>query len=178
MSAWQPPGQRAARLHGRAAGLDFPREVVAIARRNLAGAEIRSGDAHAPPFGDDSFDAAVCGYGIIHVPEPELRKPLRSKGKPAFGAIRAGSRSAKSVPSSPSEFPDLDFRRPRQPLRRSRERRSRVGEPGTVFGGSRARIRLVRRVVGNKLDGGQPPLGAAVRRGLPGVCPTSPRPPA
>ena len=29
------------------------------------------------PFPDDSFDAVVCGYGIMHVPEPE--RALRAR---------------------------------------------------------------------------------------------------
>ena len=52
-------------------GLDFSSKVVAIARRNVPGAEFQQGDAQALPFEAESFDAVVCGYGIIHVPEPQ-----------------------------------------------------------------------------------------------------------
>ncbi|WP_018238845.1 class I SAM-dependent methyltransferase [Ensifer sp. BR816] len=52
-------------------GLDFSGKVIKIARRNAPDAEFLEGDAQALPFDADSFDAVVCGYGIIHVPNPE-----------------------------------------------------------------------------------------------------------
>ena len=52
-------------------GLDFSSKVIAVARRNVPGAEFQQGDAQALPFEAESFDAVVCGYGIIHVPEPQ-----------------------------------------------------------------------------------------------------------
>lgn len=54
-----------------AIGLDFSAEAIGIARRNVPNAEFRQGDAQALPFADDSFDAVVCGFGLLHLPEPE-----------------------------------------------------------------------------------------------------------
>ena len=74
----------------RAVGLDFP-GVVALARKLVPGAEFQEGDATELPFPDNSFDAVVCGYGIMHVPDPEraLQEMLR--------VLRPGGRAALSV---------------------------------------------------------------------------------
>lgn len=78
-----------------AVGLDFSSEAVEIARRNVPGAEFRQGDAQALPFDDASFDAVVCGYGIIHVPDPE--KALEEMHR----VLRPGGRVAVSVWQAP-----------------------------------------------------------------------------
>jgi SAM-dependent methyltransferase len=74
-----------------AVGLDFSAEVVDFARRRVPTAEFRRGDAQDLPFPNDSFDAVVCGYGIMHIPEPDLalREMLR--------VVRPGGRVALSV---------------------------------------------------------------------------------
>jgi SAM-dependent methyltransferase len=74
-----------------AVGLDFSQEAVDLARRLVPAGEFKQGDAQALPFPDDSFDAVVCAYGIIHVPVPEmaLQEMLR--------VVRPGGRVAVSV---------------------------------------------------------------------------------
>lgn len=52
-------------------GLDFSYNLIEIAKRAVPGAEFRQGDAQELPFQDASFDAVVCGYGIIHLPNPQ-----------------------------------------------------------------------------------------------------------
>ena len=49
------------------------------------------GDAQALPFPEASFDAVLCGYGLMHLPEPAaaLREMLR--------VLRPGGRAALSV---------------------------------------------------------------------------------
>jgi ubiquinone/menaquinone biosynthesis C-methylase UbiE len=76
-------------------GLDFSGEVIEIAKRNVPQAEFRQGDAQDLPFEDESFDAVVCGYGVIHVPEPE--KALLE----AHRVLRPGGRFATSVWEAP-----------------------------------------------------------------------------
>jgi ubiquinone/menaquinone biosynthesis C-methylase UbiE len=73
-----------------AVGIDFP-GVVALARRLVPAAEFQSGDALALPFADNSCDAIVCGYGVMHVPDPEraMQEMLR--------VLRPGGRAALSV---------------------------------------------------------------------------------
>ena len=73
-----------------AIGLDFP-DVVKLARQLVPRAEFHAGDAQNLPFPDDSFDAAVCGYGLMHVPDAE--KVLREM----FRVVRPGGQIAVSV---------------------------------------------------------------------------------
>ena len=79
----------------KAVGLDFSDKVVAIARRIVPEAEFYQGDAQALPFEDDSFDAVVCGYGVIHVPNPDVAL------KEMYRVLRPGGRLAISVWESP-----------------------------------------------------------------------------
>ncbi len=53
-----------------ALGLDFP-DVVALARKLVPAGNFEVGDAQALPFAENSFDAVVCGYGVMHLPDPE-----------------------------------------------------------------------------------------------------------
>lgn len=113
-------------------GLDFSAEVVALARREVAGVEFHQGDVQALPFGDDRFDAVVCGYGIIHVPDParaldELARVLKPGGRLAvsvwepplpgngfgllFGAIRRHGDLDVPLPHGPDFFQFSDVAR-------------------------------------------------------------------
>ena len=98
------PGMLCAAVLARGAnpvGLDFSSKAVAIARHNVPGAEFHQGDAQSLPFDEDSFDAVVCGYGVIHVPSPDVA--LREMRR----VLRPGGRLAISVWGSPE--PDNGF---------------------------------------------------------------------
>ncbi|QIG98968.1 MULTISPECIES: class I SAM-dependent methyltransferase [unclassified Bradyrhizobium] len=69
--------------------VDFSDAMVAAARRNVPSMDCRQGDAQDLPYPDNAFDAVVCGYGILHVPEPdralaEMRRVLRPGGRVAI----------------------------------------------------------------------------------------------
>jgi SAM-dependent methyltransferase len=74
-----------------AVGLDFAVEAVELARRLVPKGRFQHGDAQALPFPAASFDAVLCGYGLMHLPEPAaaLREILR--------VLRPGGRAALSV---------------------------------------------------------------------------------
>ena len=119
--------QRGARV----CALDFAEAMVAAAHRNVPTAECRQGDAQDLPYAENTFDAVVCGYGIIHLPEPdralvEMRRVLRPGGRVAIsiwerpspnngfgvlmGAIKAHGRLDVPLPHGPDffQFGDLD----------------------------------------------------------------------
>jgi len=108
-----------------AVGLDFSDAFVALASEIVPGAEFRQGDAHALPFDDNSFDAVVCGYGIIHLSDPEtalkeMHRVLKPGGRIAvsvweaakptngfgimFGAIVAHGKTDVPLPHGPDFF--------------------------------------------------------------------------
>jgi len=72
-------------------GLDFSAEAVELARKLVPKGHFERGDAQALPFPTGHFDAVLCGYGLMHLPEPAaaLREILR--------VLRPGSRAALSV---------------------------------------------------------------------------------
>lgn len=112
-------------------GIDFSAGVVELARREVADAEFHQGDVQALPFADERFDAVVCGYGIIHVPDParalaELYRVLKPAGRLAvsvwepplagngfgllFGAIKRHADLDVPLPHGPDffQFSDAD----------------------------------------------------------------------
>lgn len=67
------PGMLAAAVVEREAnalGLDFYKQIIGIAMRNVPKASFLVGDAQSLPFNDASFDAVVCGDGVFYVAEP------------------------------------------------------------------------------------------------------------
>lgn len=82
--------EAATKRGAKAVGLDFP-GVVTLARKLVPAAEFQSGDALDLPFPDELFDAVVCGYGIMHVPDPEkgMQEMLR--------VLRPGGHAALTV---------------------------------------------------------------------------------
>lgn len=122
------PGMLAAAAVARDAqsvGIDFSADAVEIARSNVPGAEFHEGDAQALPFDANSFDAVVCGFGIIHLPDPqkalaEMQRVLKPSGRVAvsvweapnpnngfgliFGSIKANGDMSVALPHGPDFF--------------------------------------------------------------------------
>jgi ubiquinone/menaquinone biosynthesis C-methylase UbiE len=68
------PGYVAAAAAPRGAsvvGVDFSAAMVAAARKRHPGMEFREGNAEWLPFGDNSFEAAVMNFGILHLARPD-----------------------------------------------------------------------------------------------------------
>jgi ubiquinone/menaquinone biosynthesis C-methylase UbiE len=86
---------------GSVVGTDISGQMVEAARRiaaqrGLDNVRFERADAEALPFADVSFDVAVCGLGLMYVPDPvkalgEMRRLLRPGGRAAaavWGARR------------------------------------------------------------------------------------------
>jgi SAM-dependent methyltransferase len=106
-----------------AVGLDFSLEAVGLARRLVPRGRFERGDAQALPFPSGSFDAVLCGYGLMHLPEPaaalgEMLRVLRPGGRAAlsvwdatgfgfslvYGAVRARGSMDVPLPHGPDFF--------------------------------------------------------------------------
>lgn len=74
-----------------AIGIDFSAEAVELARSLVRNGYFQRGDAEALPFPAASFDAVLCGFGLMHLPNPAaaLREMLR--------VLRPGGRAGLSV---------------------------------------------------------------------------------
>jgi ubiquinone/menaquinone biosynthesis C-methylase UbiE len=69
--------------------LDFAENMVLLARSRCPEADVRNGDAESLPFEPGRFDAVVCSFGILHLPNPEravaeAHRVLRPGGRYAF----------------------------------------------------------------------------------------------
>ena len=103
-------------------GLDFSSAMVSQARNRAGAAELLEGDAQSMPLPDSRFDAVVCGFGIMHIPDQpkalsEVHRVLRPGGtfvmtvwcgpdrspafRIAFGSIQAHADPATSLPTAP-----------------------------------------------------------------------------
>ena len=123
---------------GQVVGIDFADPMLQLARRKAAQKHIQVifqyGDALKIPFGDASFDAATCGFGLRNVDDPlgclremtrvvrpgrnvvilELTPPHNDLARaymdeviPRIGQLIARAREAYSyLPASVQEFPD------------------------------------------------------------------------
>ena len=122
------PGMLTAAAQSRGAqskGIDFSAEAVEVARSNVPDAEFQKGDAQSLPFPDSTFDSVVCGFGIIHVPDPqkalsEMYRVLKTGGRVAvsvweapnanngfgllFGSIKANADMSVDLPHGPDFF--------------------------------------------------------------------------
>lgn len=52
-------------------GLDFSRQMIAIAKRMFPRIEFHEGDAQNLPFADDNFDRVVANFALLHLAAPE-----------------------------------------------------------------------------------------------------------
>ena len=62
---------RAAERGARVVGVDVAAAMLALAADLHPGLELREGDAHSLPFGDESFDAVVGNFVVLHLGRPE-----------------------------------------------------------------------------------------------------------
>jgi SAM-dependent methyltransferase len=70
-------------------GVDFSAAMVAEARQRYPAVTFQEGDAEELPFPDNSFDAVVMNFGLLHLGRPEqalaeVHRVLRAGGKLGF----------------------------------------------------------------------------------------------
>jgi SAM-dependent methyltransferase len=81
----------AARRGATVLGIDFSAAMIDLARRGNPSLEFREDDAEALDIPDESFDAVVMNYGMLHLARPE------SAISEAFRVLRPGGRYAFTV---------------------------------------------------------------------------------
>lgn len=106
-------------------GADFSHQMIEFARERVHGVNFVWADAQALPFDGHCFDAVVCGFGLMHVPDQpaalaEVARVLRPGGlfvmscwEPpqrsdvfgtVFGAIMAHGDPSVTLPDSPDFY--------------------------------------------------------------------------
>lgn len=78
-----------------ATGLDFSRAQVELARREYPMIHFDEGDMENLPYANDSFDAIVMNFGLLHSLRPE------TVASEAFRVLKSGGRFAYTVWAAP-----------------------------------------------------------------------------
>jgi SAM-dependent methyltransferase len=120
-----------------AIGVDFSAVQVRLARARYPDVQFEQADAQALPFGAESFDAVVSGFGMCHFARPELAlreafRVLKREGRLAFtvwdmpesavafgvlyAAIHAHGAMDVGLPAGPDYFLFSDAERSAQAL--------------------------------------------------------------
>lgn len=93
----------AARRGAEVIGVDFSAVQVSMARERYPEVEFREGDAEALPFDDETFDALVMNFGMLHFPRPERAMAEANR------VLRSGGRVAFTVWAKPEEARGFDI---------------------------------------------------------------------
>ncbi|HXM74545.1 MAG TPA: class I SAM-dependent methyltransferase [Chthoniobacterales bacterium] len=130
----------------RPTGLDFSKEMVAIAKRMFPHIEFKKGDAQNLPFADASFDRVLANFALLHLADPERAiaeafRVLKPGGKFGFTtwARKEENPFIKLVDDAIKAHADLDVDLPPGPpyyLFESQEEFRRALERAGLDGGS------------------------------------------
>lgn len=103
-------------------GIDFSEAMLALARQIHPRIDFRQGDAEELPFGEDSFDAVVMNFGILHLARPEAalqgaHRVLKPGGRFAFTAWATPDQTLgfRVVLDAVAEFGDPNVQLPAGP---------------------------------------------------------------
>jgi ubiquinone/menaquinone biosynthesis C-methylase UbiE len=78
-------------------GIDFATTMVEQAKARFPGVPFREGDACRLPYENGTFDAVTCGFGLLHMAQPEQAM------KEASRVLKSGGRYAFTVWCSPDQ---------------------------------------------------------------------------
>lgn len=103
-------------------GLDLSEAMVAQAKASCPGADIDVGDAQDLPYEEKSFDAVVCGFGLLHFPDAhaavaEVARILRPGGRFVCSCWRPAEQSPylAILRDAMAEFGSMDVSLPQGP---------------------------------------------------------------
>lgn len=91
----------AASRGARCEGIDFATTMVDMAKSLYPGVLFREGNAEQLPFDDNSFDTVACGFGLLHMAQPE--RVVRE----AWRVLRIGGRYVFTVWCGPAQGGDF-----------------------------------------------------------------------
>jgi ubiquinone/menaquinone biosynthesis C-methylase UbiE len=80
-----------------AVGVDIAPAMISEARRRFPSVEFHEGDAENLGFPDASFDAVICAFGLLHLPDAEAAVAE------AFRVLKSGGRYAFTVWCQPEQ---------------------------------------------------------------------------
>jgi SAM-dependent methyltransferase len=80
-------------------GLDFSKEMIAIAKKMFTQTKFREGDAQDLPFPDMIFDRVLANFALLHLADPE-----RACAE-AFRVLKPGGKFGFTVWAPPSQSP-------------------------------------------------------------------------
>lgn len=78
-------------------GVDFASAMVEKAITNFPGVTFKEGNAEQLPYGDATFDAVACCFGLLHLERPELAM------REAWRVLKSGGRYTFTVWCSPDQ---------------------------------------------------------------------------
>jgi len=104
-------------------GLDFSEKMLELAAKAAPDADLKHGDATNLPYDSQSFDAVLCNFGMMHLPDQpralsEIQRVLSPSGgfimatwaapdvSPAFGTVFGALKSNADFSEAPPQ-PDL-----------------------------------------------------------------------
>lgn len=103
-------------------GVDFSKQMIAIAKKKYPEVSFIEGDAQSLAFKNKSFDVVAMNFGLLHLPDPdkalnEICRVLRAEGRLGFTvwAPPEYSEGSRVMQSAIEKFGNMDVELPEGP---------------------------------------------------------------